>query len=98
MGLEEHWAITFASRRELSHGEMSEIAKRAGYAVALVGKTAGMQRWDYRLYANDRNALSEEGLQFLRKKEMTPFLSNSRYKDLVEKAFPDKDQRLAGVS
>ena len=98
MGLEEHWAITFASGRELSDEEMNEIAEKAGYAVALVGKVEAMQRWDYRLYANEEHLLSEEGLQFLRKKEMTPFLSNSRYKDLVEKAFPDKDQRLAGVS
>mgnify|MGYP001611499172 CR=1 FL=1 len=58
MGLEEHWAVTFASGRELSDDEMSEIKGKAGYAVALVGKTSGLQRWDYRLYANEEHILS----------------------------------------
>ncbi len=98
MGLEEHWAVTFASGRELSDDEMDEIAGKVGYAVALVGKTAGMQRWEYRLYVNEQHPFSEDGLHFLREKGMTPFLLNSRYKSLVEKVFPDKDQRIAEIS
>ena len=98
MGLEEHWAVTFVSGRELSPDEMSEIAGKAGYAVALVCQVIGQQRWDYRLYSNEEHLLSEEGLNFLREKGMTPFLSNSRYSGLVEKVFPDKDQRLAEFS
>ena len=98
MGLEEHWAVTFASGRKLSDDEMGEIAGKAGYAVALVVKSEAMQRWEYRLYANEEHLLSEEGLQFLRERGVTPFLSNLKYKGLVEKVFPDKDQRLAEFS
>jgi hypothetical protein len=94
------WAFTFSSHKDLSDEEQAEIAGAIGaYAVGIVGKVQGQERWDYNVYSDpSKSDFTEESFKILKQKGFVVFIPSSAYEGLVSRVFSDYERSMKEFS